>query len=119
RRYHEVFNPSVFPFKRMTALDDADEDETLRRRDPALLPLPLGSPGLRPGRDPFYGTVVVDFVANQPVPIPSPAAGVQLLSYRAVPPAPLRFYRDGADNIYVSAPLSGMRRVIYLVDAEQ
>lgn len=121
RPYHETFNPAVFPFKRMTVLDAVDETEALRLRDPGLTPLPLSPAGSRPGvrRDPFYGTVVVDLQAGQAVPLPSPAAGLRLLGYAATPETPLRFFRDGADNLYVRAEVSGRRRLVYLVDAEQ
>lgn len=119
RPYHETFNPAVFPFKRMTVLDAVDEAEALRLRDPRLQPLPVSGPRLQPRRDPFFATVVVDLQAGRPVPLPSPAAGLRLLSYAATPPTPLRFSRDGADNLYVTAEVTGRRRLVYLVDAEQ
>ncbi len=118
--YHEVFNPAVFPFKRMTVLDAVNDDETLRLRDPARsLLAPVSAGRLAEGRDPFFGSVVIEFAAERPVPLPSPAAGVRLLSFQSNPPAPLRFSRDVADNLYVTSPVWGRRRVTYLVDAAQ
>lgn len=119
RLYHEVFNPAVFPFKRMTVLDAVAEDETLRMRDPQTAPLWPSGPRLADGRDPFYGTVVLDLQPGQLVPIPSPAAAVRLLSYDIAPAAQLRFLRDGADNLYVTSSAAGRHRLVYLVDAER
>jgi transglutaminase-like putative cysteine protease len=119
RLYHEVFNPAIFPFKRMTVLDAVAEDETLRIRDPQVAPLwPSGS-RLADGRDPFYGAVELDLQPGQLVPIPSPAAAVRLLSYDVAPAAQLRFLRDGADNLYVTSGAGGRHRLVYLVDAER
>lgn len=117
RLYHEVFNPAVFPYKRMTALDVVDSDGALAIEVPGLRPLPVGDGRVSPGRDPFYGSVVVVFDSDKPVPLPTPAAGIRLLSYKSSPPRTLSFYLDGAENLYVRSPVRGRHRVIYLVDA--
>jgi len=119
RVYHEVFNPAVFPYKRMSALDAVDEEGALYVADTRHRELPAAASRLQPGRDPFYGSLVVDFVAGKPVALPTPAAGVRLLSYQATPALPLYFFLDGADNLYVMAARSGRHRLVYLVDAEQ
>lgn len=117
RLYHEVFNPAVFPYKRMTALDSVDPDGGLTIEVPSLRSLPVGDGRVLPGRDPFYGSVVVDFESEKPVPLPTPAAGIRLLSYKSTPPRTLAFYLDGAENLYVSSPVRGRHRLVYLVDA--
>lgn len=117
RLYHEVFNPAVFPYKRMTALDSVDPDGALTIEVPGLRPLPVGDGRVIPGRDPFYGSVVIDFESEKPVPLPTPAAGIRLLSYKSTPPRTLAFYLDGAENLYVSSSVRGRHRLVYLVDA--
>lgn len=119
RVYHEVFNPAIFPYKRMTVVDAVDESGSLyvadqRRRE--LTPTPTR---LSVGRDPFYASVVVDLVAGQWVSLPTPASSVRLFSYKTTPYVPLRFFIDGADNLYALAARSGRYRLVYLVDAEQ
>ncbi len=119
RIYHEVFNPAVFPYKRMSALDAVDESGALYVADPQQRELALTANRLTAGRDPFFGSVVIDFVAGQPVALPTPAAEVHLLSYQATPPLGLYFSVDSADNLYALSARSGRHRLVYLLDAEQ
>lgn len=118
RLYHEVFNPAVFPYKRMSVVDAVGEDGALTVRDPRKLPLEPGDGRVRRDHDPFYASVVVDFVSGQPVPLPTPAAGVRVVSYRATPTLQVRFLADGADNLYALAARGGRYRLVYLVEAE-
>jgi transglutaminase-like putative cysteine protease len=118
RIYHEVFNPAVFPYKRMTSVDGVGEDGALYQRHPELRPVQVEERPVQRGRDPFYGSVVVDFVAGKLVPIPTPAAGLRILSYKTTPAIPVRFAVDGADNLFAIAAQSGRYRLVYLVDAE-
>ncbi len=118
RLYHEVFNPAVFPYKRMSVVDAVGEDGALTVRDPRKLPLPPGDGRVRREHDPFYASVVVDFVSGQPVPLPTPAAGVRVVSYQATPALQVRFLADGADNLYALAARGGRYRLVYLVEAE-
>jgi hypothetical protein len=124
--YHEVFNPAVYPFKRMTALDAVTLDETLVVADRRLRPLPvLGVAAARAEggrRDAFWGSVVLNVVAGRWIPLPSPAADLRLISYESTPEAELEFARDGTDNIYVRAVAGqggpgGPHRLVWLVDA--
>lgn len=119
RIYHEVFNPAVFPYKRMTVLDAVDEDGVLHVQRARAHELPVEGNRLLPGRDPFYASVVVDLEANKPIPLPSPGAGLRLLSYEAVPPASLRFSIDAAENVSVQGFRGGRHRLLYLVDVPQ
>ena len=116
RLYHEVFQPAVYPYKRMSVLDAVDDDGAMKLRstDPRRIDVTKGPVG--PGRDPFYGSVVVDFVAGQPVPLPTPAAGFRILSYRSVPALSLQFQVDSAENLYATSPTGGRHRLVYLMD---
>jgi transglutaminase-like putative cysteine protease len=100
--YREVFNPSVVPFKRGQALDLVRPDGTLGVAERRLRPVPVGG---QPGAEAelFFGSVVVD-LSGGPVPLPSVAPQVRILSYEAEPRVPLTFWRDGADNSYVQGP---------------
>lgn len=118
RLYHEVFNPAIFPYKRMTVVDAVGDDGALVPRDPEQRLLPAGDGQVRHGHDPFYGSLVVDFVARQAVPLPTPAAGVRVVSYRTTPSVPVQFFVDGADNLYAKAAQGGRYRLVYLVEAE-
>jgi hypothetical protein len=124
--YHEVFNPAVYPFKRMTALDAVGADEALAVADRQLRPLPvLGVAAARAaggGRDAFWGSAVLNLVPGRWIPLPSPAADLRLISYESDPAAELEFARDGADNVYVRAVTveggsGGPHRLVWLVDA--
>jgi hypothetical protein len=118
RLYHEVFNPAVFPYKRMTVVDAVGEDGALTLRDGQKNPVESSSGRVQRGRDPFYGSVVVDFNADKAVPLPTPAAGVRVVSYRTTPAVAVRFVADGADNLFALAARGGRYRLVYLVEAE-
>ena len=121
--YHEVFDPAVFPFKRMTALDAVAEDETLIVSDKSLRTMPLYGAGARlAARDAFWGSIVIDTAPGKWVPLPSVAADVRVLSYRSEPPAQLELARDGADSVYARLSSSdgtvrGLHRLVWLEDA--
>jgi transglutaminase-like putative cysteine protease len=125
--YHSVFTPSEFPYKRMSALDWADEEETLAVFDPARRPVErIGPEARRPDHDAFWGSIVVDLEPGRWVPLPSVAPDSRLLDFRTEPPSrpgALEFSRDGADNFFVRATLTGgaggRRRLIWLTDAPQ
>jgi transglutaminase-like putative cysteine protease len=70
-----------------------------------------------PGRDLFFGSVVLAPSGGSPVPIPSVAPGSRILRYDATPARRVRFYRDGADNYYAAVGGSGVVRLNYLMDA--
>jgi transglutaminase superfamily protein len=120
--YAEVFNPSVVPFKRMSALDAVRSDYTLYDRDTATQEVPVGGQ-TSSDRDLFWGSLVVTFgpaAERRDVAIPSVAPDMRILSYEVDPPLRLQFAKDGADNFYVRAqdPQRGGRfRVVFLADA--
>jgi hypothetical protein len=120
RTYHEPFNPSVFPFKRMTALDAVLPDETLTiwTRHRELEPLPIvGADKREPSRDAFWGSIVVDFEAGRWVPIPSVAPDTRVLAYRTEPEIAVELARDRADNYFARARVNGRHRLTWLSDA--
>jgi hypothetical protein len=125
--YHSVFTPSEFPYKRMSALDWANEDEMLAIFDPQRVPVPkVGASAREPDRDAFWGSIVVDLEPGKWIPLPSVSPEARLLDYRTEPasrPGALEFSRDGADNFFVRATLNGgaggRRRLIWLTDASQ
>lgn len=120
-RYVEVFNPSVVPFKRMSALDGVRSDYTLIVQDPTRTELDVGGAS-SPDRDLFWGSIVLELRPGEDVPIPSVAPDMRILSYEVEPAVELVFSRDGADNYHVRsddrrAGLKGTHRLVFLVDA--
>jgi Transglutaminase-like superfamily len=118
--YVSVFNPDVLPFKRMSALDGAGEDYTLRIAHTALVELAVGGTTDKT-RDRFWGSVLIQLTPGQDVPLPSVAPDMRVLSYEIKPPIALRFEKDGADNFYVrsdEASASGTYRLVFLADAD-
>lgn len=121
--YHEVFNPSVAPFKRTHAYDAVDELGRLVVRDPSLRPVRLDAPpawGDAPAAR-FTGDVFIELSPQSPTPIPSVAGEQRVVSYRTVPETPLAFFEDSAGNAFVRAPVTEARRVrlAYVVEAPQ
>jgi uncharacterized membrane protein YgcG len=122
RLYHEPFNPAVFPFKRMTALDAVDGDEALvlAERSMARTRLRvLGADKRQEGRDAFWGSIVIDLEPGRWIPLPSVAADARILAARVEPPVEVAFARDGGDNQYVMSMAGGRHRLIWLTDAPQ
>ncbi|HXU73078.1 MAG TPA: transglutaminase domain-containing protein [Polyangia bacterium] len=120
RLYHEPFNPAVFPFKRMTALDAVEPDESLvlaERSIPRSRLRVLGADKRADGRDAFWGSIIVDLEPGQWIPLPSVAADARILAASVVPPVEVSFARDGADNQYVMSPSGGRHRLVWLTDA--
>ena len=125
--YHEVFTPSVFPYKRMSVLDWADDDGSLAvfAADKHAVAV-LGPQARRPDYDAFWGSIVVDLEPGHWVPLPSVSADSRILTYRTDPVAAagaLEFSHDAADNFYVRATSTGggggQRRLVWLTDAPQ
>ena len=122
-RYHEVFNPSISPFKRTHAFDAVDELGRLVVRDPSLRPVAVDAPprwGAAPAAR-FTGDVFIELSPQSPTPIPSVAAEQRVVSYRTVPETPVGFFEDSAGNVFVRAPVTEVRRVrlAYVVEAPQ
>ncbi len=122
RLYHEPFNPAVFPFKRMTALDAVEADESLVVAERSLVRSRLrvlGADQRVAGRDAFWGSIVIDLEPNKWVPLPSVAADARILAARVEPPVDVAFARDGADNQYIFSQAGGRHRLVWLSDAPE
>ena len=73
----------------------------------------------RPGRDAFWGSIVLDLEPGKWLPIPSVSADTQMLAYSLSPNAQLAFAKDGADNFFVMSQSGGRHRLTWLSDAAQ
>lgn len=125
--YYASFNPTVAPFKRVTAFDavalEDDGTPVLVVAEPgAQEPLPVVAPsaGADEPRDRFWGSVVLDFRDGPRVPLPTPGPDARILWWSADPETPLRFLRDGAENAFAvtaddAAPDEPVR-LAFLVD---
>lgn len=120
-QYVTVFNPTVIPFKRMSAMDAVKDDYTLYTASGA------GRTELRVGgtqtvdRDLFWGSLAIHLETGTEVPIPSVSPDMRILSYEVSPrKVKLSFSKDGADNFYVRSDepgVSGDFRLVFLADA--
>jgi transglutaminase-like putative cysteine protease len=119
-RYVEVFNPSVVPFKRMSALDAVRDDYTLGIGDPSLRELRVtGKPS--PTFDRFWASMLIELKPGEDVPIPSVAPEMRIVSYEVEPRTQLTFSVDGADNFYVRSDepgSQGVHRLVFLAEAD-
>lgn len=118
--YIEAFNPSVVPFKRMSALSAVREDYTLYVGDAQQKDQPVGGKPT-PGWDRFWGSVLVDLRQGTEVPLPSVAPEMRILSYEVTPKTVITFSKDGADNFYARSDeggVSGVHRLVFLVEAD-
>jgi hypothetical protein len=127
--YHDAFNPSIAPFKRVTALDatrlDRDGITPLlaiadpRRRAVRIEKPDAEAPDPRP-RDRFWGEATLDFSRGRVVPLPSVSPESRILSLRTQPAVELTVERDTAGNFYAElrddAP-QGNVFVAFLTDA--
>lgn len=117
--YIEVFNPSIVPFKRMSALDSVREDYTLHVSSMALSDIRVGGDP-RPNHDLFWASILIDLKPGLNVPIPSVSPDMQVLSYESTPTTNLTFSKDPADNYYLRTDEvgeGGTYRVVFLVEA--
>jgi transglutaminase-like putative cysteine protease len=120
-QYVTVFNPSVLPFKRMSAMDAVADDYTLytsnstTREDIAV----GGAAGS--ARDLFWGSLLVDLEPGKDVAIPSVAPDMRVLSYEIEPRTSLVFSKNSSDNYYVRSDESGAGgtyRLVFMADAD-
>jgi hypothetical protein len=119
--YDSVFNPDVLPFKRMSAFDKVNDDQTLHVASTALVEVPVGGTTDPKTRDRFWGDVLVQLSPGHDVPLPSVAPDMRILSYEIKPRMALKFSKDSADNFYVrsdEASASGTYRLVFLADAD-
>ncbi len=116
--YDAVFNPSVTPHKRVSALDAVRSDTTLAIGATTLEPAPVGGDP-EPGRDLFWAALELELSPGRELAIPSVAPDMRILSYEVAADVSIEFFKDGADNFY-ARPASGRgrARLVMLVDAD-
>ena len=118
--YTEVYNPSVAPFKRMSALDAVDADYTLHVWRADRAELEVGGQ-TSPERDLFWGSMSIAFRPGADIPIPSVAPDMRILSWEVEPAlGHVAFAKDGADNYFVRSDdptAAGTHRLVFLCDA--
>jgi hypothetical protein len=110
--YYDVFNPSIAPFKRMTAMgvvrlaEDGKTPELTPldsiRRKALVEGLDAAQNDARP-RDRFWGDVLLDFSGGPTVPLPSVSPESRILLLDSLPRTNLRIEKDGDDNFYAIA----------------
>lgn len=115
--YYAVFDPSVVPFKRGYARDVVQPDGELAVGDPSLHPALRATDAPRSGHEPFWGSLLVELVQGQPVPIPSVAPDGAIIGFETVPEVPAELLADGADNLYLRSSVTGRIRLNVRLDA--
>lgn len=115
--YRTVFDPSVVPFKRNRALNHVEGDATLTLARGRYRRLSVVGNRLDPGREAFWGSVVLEARQGERVPLPSVAPDSRFLSAQATPEVGLVFERDDADNVYVTTSRTGRFRLVFVMDA--
>ena len=96
-----IFNPSMPRLKRHIAYDSVTVDYHTYISNPNLYPLELSDVEYT---NVFVGTITIDRIADDPIPIPSVAPNANILSYSSDPELIFNFFKDGADIYYVSSP---------------
>ena len=116
--YHAVFDPAIIPFKRNSAKDSVRDDHALVVFDPTLVEIPIAGNRVAPGRQVFFGSVLIELDPGTPIPLPSVSAESRILTYETTPAVELRFFKDGGDNYFVDgAGHKGRVRVNFYMDA--
>ncbi len=117
--YHAVFDPDPIPFKRNSAKDRVREDGSLDVADGTLRPVEILGNRRDEAHEVFYGSILVELEPGVRVPIPTVAPESRILSVESAPAVPLRFFKDGADNLYVGhdSDHTGRVRLNYVIDA--
>lgn len=123
--YEEVFRPSLYPFKRSTALDLVVAGPCRSTRagcsEPALA---VAHPELQPRRiesthrsasfDYFWGELAIELASDRPTPLPSPGPEAVVVAYQTTPGQALEMFVDSAENWYVRGQRSGRTRLVWL-----
>jgi len=117
--YQVVFNPSVVPFKRVSALDAVNDGFVLVSRTARYVKVPLKTVKNAPDRTFFWGSVLLRTRRGHRLPLPSVAPDMVIHGYQTVPAGiRMTFYKDGADNFAVTADRSRRKvRLRFLVSA--
>lgn len=101
---YAVFDPALISSKRYVAYDAITEDYTAYIYDSTLYPLELSDTIYD---NVFVGTIPLEQLTNEPIPIPSVAPKANIISYFLSEIwLTAAFYKDGADNYYVKSATS-------------
>lgn len=117
--YFTVFNPSVVPWKRVSARDEVHSDYSMGVRYKQIYALKVQDRPVRAGHERFWGSLLVHLRKGQQMPLPSVAPRAEILRYQTEPPTRLEFHRDMADNFYVSGNYDGTVRLNYLMEVHE
>jgi transglutaminase-like putative cysteine protease len=117
--YDDPFVPAITPFKRLYAHDAVDERLELVVRDKELSRIDVGGDEIRANEDRFYGDMVVDLNASQPVRIPSVGPGARVLAAYGNPPSKFELLRDGADNWFIRGHERQRMRLVMMLAIER
>lgn len=114
--YDDPFRPSIAPFKRMSAFDAVDADYKLFVSDRAKTPFPVSKRPIATdgSEDTFYADLSVRVGGSGPAKIPSVGPGARIVAaqaYQGDRPIGVQFFRDGAENWFVSSTPSGTIRL--------
>jgi len=102
-RYHAVYNPSVVPFKRGSALDAVTASFVLVAKDTTERQVRLSRFSGSPDRTLFWGSVLLRAHLGEHIPLPSVAPDMEIHGYETVPKGlVVTFFKDGADNFSVA-----------------
>ncbi len=113
--YYTVFNPSIVPWKRVNARDEVHNDYSLGVRDRRTHKIAVKDKQKRANHEEFWGSMLLHMRKGARLPLPSVAPQAEILRYQTEPPTRLEFYKDAADNFYVSGNHDGVVRVNYLM----
>ncbi len=123
--YEEVFRPSLYPFKRSTALDlvvagpcrmarPGCKEPALAVAHPELQPRRIESAHRSASYDYFWGELAIELASDRPTPLPSPGPEAVVVAYQATPGQALELFVDSAENWYVRGRRSGRARLVWL-----
>jgi hypothetical protein len=115
--YFEVFNPAIVPWKRGMARDEVHADYSLGVKDRRVYEIKVEDKPIREDHERFWGSLLIHAEPGVKVPLPSVSPRAEVLRYQTEPPTVLQFYRDMADNFYVSTTHRGALRVNFLMEA--
>ncbi len=109
--YDDPFTPTLTPFKRMHAFDAVRANYGLYVRDKKLRPVVVGGKA-RDGDDRFFGDMMIQLRAGDPVRLPSVGPAARLLTLLTRPSAEVTIWRDGADNWFVRSDTAARVRMV-------
>ena len=95
-----IFDPTLLSLKRHITYDAINTQYQTYIDDTSLTELELSD---QIHENVFIGTIHLSRVADGPIAIPSVAPNANILSYSSDPELTFTFYKDGADNFYISS----------------